>query len=71
MVEYAVMLGGLLGLGAGSLFNFDSVWGISSIFIAAAGLLIFGYLIKGIWGAIIVFLVGTVLFLYLRDFLPF
>ena len=55
----------------GSLFNFDSPLGIVSILISVVALLILGYLIKGIEGAIIAFLTGTLLFLYFKDLLPF
>lgn len=70
MVEYAVMLGGLLGLRGASFFDFDSVWGIASIFISGAALFFVGYLIKGIWGAVVVFFIGTFLFFYFKGLLP-
>jgi len=69
-VEYANMLAGLAGFAGGSLFNFDSLQGTASIFISGAALLILGYLIKEIWGAIIAFSAGTFLFLYLKGLLP-
>jgi hypothetical protein len=70
MVEYALMLGGLLGLRGESFFNFDSVLGIASIFISGAALFILGYLIKGIWGAVAAFSVGAFLFFYFKALLP-
>jgi len=62
--EYTIMLGG------GSLFNFDSPLGIVSILISGVALLILGYLVKEIEGAIIAFLIGTLLFLYFKGLLP-
>jgi len=62
--EYTLMLQG------GSLFNFDSPVGIASILISVVLLLILGYLIKGIEGAIIAFSTGTLLFLYFKGLLP-
>jgi hypothetical protein len=70
MVEYALMLGGLLGLRGESFFNFDSVVGIASIFISGVGLFILGYAIKGIWGAVATFSIGTFLFFYFKGLLP-
>jgi hypothetical protein len=66
MFEYAF----LLGKDVISLFSFDSVKGWILIFLSAIAFLIVGYVLKGVWGAIIALLFGTALFLYLKGVLP-
>ena len=67
MLEYAFLLGNQVI----SLFSFDSVKGWLLIFISSVALIIVGYLIKGIWGAVVAFLAGIFLFLHLQGLLPF
>ncbi len=67
MVEY----GATLGLDVKSLFS--SIPNIELLLPAGLGLVLIavGYLLKGVWGAVIAFLVGAVLFLYFRGLLIF
>ncbi len=70
MLHYAVLLRGLLGLDWNSLFNFDTMTGLASIVISGVALIILGYIIKGVWGAVITFSIGAFLFIYLKGLLP-
>ncbi len=70
MLEYVVLLGGLLRL-EGGFFNFDTILGLASIVVSAVGVIILGYLIKGVWGAIAAFSMGTFLFCYFKGLLPY
>lgn len=67
MLEYVM----LLGKDVMTFFSFNSIKGWVLLFISAVVLIIVGYLIKGIWGAIVTLLTGTFLFLYLKGLLPF
>lgn len=67
MVEYGV----LLGSDVKSLFSSVP---ISEMLLALGfgiALIITGYLLKGVWGAGLAFLVGSVLFLYFKGLSPF
>ena len=71
MLEYAVVGGALLGEKVGLLLNFDSFSGYAWILGAGVVLAGVGYLIKGLWGSLIALLIGSFLFFYMKDFLPF
>ena len=71
MVEYILVLGSIvLGANFQSFFDLDSATGRVFALVAGVALFIIGYLIRGTWGAIIALSIGTVLFLYLKGFLP-
>jgi len=53
------------------IFEPDSLREILIVMFSGLGLVIFGYLIKGIWGAITAFAIGTLIFLYSKHLLPF
>jgi len=67
MFEYL----GLLGYWMEPIFERDSLREILIVMFSGLGLLIFGYLIKGMWGAITAFAIGTLIFLYSKHLLPF
>ena len=67
MFEYL----GLLGYWTEPIFERDSLREILMVMFSGLGLVIFGYIIKGIWGAVIAFAIGTLIFLYSKDLLPF
>ena len=67
MLEYL----GLLGFGKESIFDLDSWEGIFVSGLAGLLLIIFGYLVKGFWGAVILLGAGVLLFLYAKDLLVF
>lgn len=70
MLEYVVVAGGLLGSNFGSLFNFDSIQGVALIAIGGVVLIVIGGLLKGFWGAVVTFSIGSFLFLYFKGLLP-
>ena len=67
MFEYL----GLLGYWREPIFEPDSLREILVVMFSGLALVIFGYLIKGIWGAITALAIGTLIFLYSKDLLPF
>ena len=67
MVEY----GAMLGLDVKSLFSSALISEILLPLGLGIALIVVGYLFKGVWGAVIAFLVGAVLFLFFRGLLPF
>jgi hypothetical protein len=67
MFEYL----GMLGFWMEPIFEPDSLSEILIVMFLGLGLVIFGYLIKGIWGAITAFAIGTLIFLYFKNLLPF
>ena len=71
MLEYAVAAGALLGEKVNSFFNFISIPDYAPLLGAGIVLAGLGYLIRGLWGSFIALLVGGVLYLYMKDFLPF
>jgi hypothetical protein len=70
MLEYAVVAGGLLSSNLDSLFNFDSIRGVALIGISGVVLIVLGGLMKGFWGAVITFSIGSFLFRYFKGLLP-
>ena len=67
MVEYILMLRSVAsGANLQSFFDLESTKGIVFTLFAGVALFIIGYLIKGIWGAIIAFLIGLLMFFYLK-----
>jgi hypothetical protein len=67
MVEYIIVLRSIAsGANLQSFFDLDSTKGIVFALLAGVALFIVGYLIKGIWGAIIAFSIGVFIFFYLK-----
>ena len=67
MVEYILMLRSVAsGANLQSFFDLESTKGIVFTLFAGVALFIIGYLIKGIWGAIIAILIGLLMFCYLK-----
>ncbi len=72
MIEYIIVLRSIAAAASlKSFFDLDSTKGIVFALLAGVALLIIGYCIKGIWGAIIAFSIGLFLFLYLRGSITF
>jgi hypothetical protein len=73
MLEYAVVVGGLLRSNLDFLFNLDPTEGVVFAVIWGAVLISLGYLIKGFWGAVIALFmgfIGSLLFLYIKGLPP-
>lgn len=65
MVEFAAILDPILSMFSWkSLFDLDSVQGLGLIVLSGIALIMIGFLIKGIWGAIIAFAVGTIIYIF-------
>ena len=62
---------GLLGYWREPIFEPDFLHEILIVMFSGLALVILGYLIKGIWGAITAFAIGTLIFLYSKHLLPF
>ncbi len=62
---------GMLGKEIITFFSFDAVKGFLLLVIAAVALVVIGYLIKGLGGAIVAVFAGILLFLYLNGLFPF
>jgi len=63
MVEYIMVLRSIASGGnLQSFFDLDSTKGIVFALLAGVALFIIGYLIKGIWGAILAFSIGVFIF---------
>ena len=67
MLEYL----GMLGFGKEAIFDLDSLEGIFLAGLSGLLLIIFGYLFKGFWGAVILLGAGVLVFLYANDLLVF
>ncbi len=72
MIEYFMVLRSIVsGADLKAFFDLDSTKGMVFTLLAGVALFIIGYLIKGIWGAIIFFSIGLLIFLYLRGSIAF
>ncbi len=61
----------LLGFGKESIFELDSLEGFLPVGLVGLLLVIFGYLLKGFWGAIIALGTWVLIICYINDLLVF
>lgn len=60
----------LLGFSGESGFDLEFMARIAALFFSGLFLFFLGYYLKGIWGAIIALMLGTLFFLYEKGLLP-
>ena len=58
-------------MGIGITLDYSSISGILLLFGLGIALAVLGYLVRGVWGAIIALGIGALLFLYSQGLLPF
>jgi hypothetical protein len=60
----------MLGFSGESTFGLEFIVRMAAVFCSGLFLFFVGYYLKGIWGAIIALMLGTLLFLYEKGLLP-
>ena len=71
MLEYAAIAGSIPGSKFDSIFDLGFLAEIAPIFFKGIILAATGYFIKGVWGALGFLFIGLILFLSLKEYLPF